>query len=89
MWEAIRWFCNNGYKSLCFGRTESENTGLRQFKAGWGTEEQTIKYSKYDLMKSTFIENGYKVSQVPKRIFQKMPLSLLNILGSVMYRHIG
>ena len=31
MWEAIKWYANNGYESFCFGRTEMENIGLRQF----------------------------------------------------------
>ena len=44
MWEAIKWGCDHGYKTLCFGRTEPENEGLRQFKAGWGAREQLIKY---------------------------------------------
>jgi lipid II:glycine glycyltransferase (peptidoglycan interpeptide bridge formation enzyme) len=34
MWEAIKWYSQNGYRSLCFGRTEPENQGLLQFKSG-------------------------------------------------------
>lgn len=42
MWEAIKWYCRNGYRNLCFGRTEPENQGLRQFKSGWGTKERIL-----------------------------------------------
>jgi len=39
MWEAIKWYANNGYENFCFGRTDMENVGLRQFKQGWGAKE--------------------------------------------------
>jgi len=43
MWEGIKLYCKNGYKTFCLGRTELENEGLRRYKEGWGTEEITIK----------------------------------------------
>ena len=89
MWEAIKRYCKNGYEAFCFGRTEQENNGLRQFKAGWGAEEKIINYSRYDLMKDTFITNNFRVSKIQKDILKRLPLPILNILGSLMYRHIG
>jgi len=47
MWEAIKWYSLNGYSNLCFGITELEHNGLRQFKNNWGTEERIINYYKY------------------------------------------
>ncbi len=32
MWEAIKWYSNNGYESFCFGRTEiKDNTDNMDF----------------------------------------------------------
>jgi len=57
MWEAIKWCCEKGYKNLCFGKTEPDHDGLRQFKMGWGTKEHIIKYYKYDLRINSFVKN--------------------------------
>lgn len=89
MWEAIKWYCKKGYKSFCFGRTEPENLGLKQFKAGWGAQERIIKYYKYDLLKGTFIANVRPLVASYDKIFQKIPVPLLRLIGRIMYRHMG
>lgn len=89
MWEAIKWYCKNRYKTLCFGRTEEENQGLRLFKTGWNTKENKIKYYKYDLDKSSFIVDKSKVTPFHNRIFSKMPVTLLNVVGCALYKHMG
>ncbi len=44
-WEAIRWACENGYGTFDFGRSDLANTGLREFKNGWGTREELLCYT--------------------------------------------
>jgi CelD/BcsL family acetyltransferase involved in cellulose biosynthesis len=44
LWHAISWGCENGYSTFDFGRTESGNHGLREFKRGWGTEEAWLTF---------------------------------------------
>lgn len=89
IWAAIKWGCDHGYRSLCFGRTEPENEGLRQFKAGWGARENVIKYYRYSLKKNAFIKTPAQVRSSHRRIFSKLPIPLLNTLGSMLYRHMG
>ncbi len=89
MLEAIRWYSQNGYKSLCFGRTEPENQGLLQFKSGWGTTEQQINYYKYDLKKNSFVPSSSKASGFHNKVFRKMPIPVLNSIGNILYRHVG
>ena len=89
MWEAIRWGCEHGYKSLCFGRTEPQNAGLRQFKAGWGAREHMIKYYRYDLRKDAFVKAPVIVRPIYSKIFGKLPIPVLNLLGGFLYRHMG
>lgn len=45
MWEAIRWSCENGFHTFSFGRSDLDNKGLRDFKNGWGTHEEELRYS--------------------------------------------
>ncbi|MDA8089029.1 MAG: GNAT family N-acetyltransferase [Nitrospiraceae bacterium] len=89
MWEAIKWYAERGYKQFCFGRTEPGNSGLRQFKTGWGTTERTIKYYRYDFCKKAFVQAPLKVSGAHNGIFRKMPAPLLRGAGALMYRHMG
>jgi len=89
MWEAIQWYSQNGYKNLCFGRTERENQGLIQFKSGWGTTEQQINYYRYDLNKGSFVPGSSKVTGFHNKIFRNLPLPLLKRVGSVLYKHVG
>ena len=89
MWEAIKWYSQNGYKNLCFGKTEPENEGLRQFKSGWGTTEQQINYYRYDLKKGSFVPGSSKVTGFHNRIFRNLPVPILNRIGSILYKHVG
>ena len=89
MWEAIKWYCQKGFKTLCFGRTEPENRGLRQFKAGWSTKEKTIQYYRYDLKKGTFIGEKPYVTEFHNKLFNKMPTPLLRTFSLVFYKHMG
>ncbi len=89
MWEAIRWSCANGCRTLCFGRTEPENEGLLQFKAGWGARERPIQYYRYDLRKGAFLKSAPGVHPLHKKLFHRLPVPLLNLLGRLLYRHMG
>lgn len=89
MWEAIKWGCEHGYRMLHFGRTEPENKGLLQFKSGWGTKQYLIKYYRYDLQKNVFTANPSDINPLLKKIFSKLPIPVLNIMGKFLYRHMG
>ena len=89
MWEAVKWYSQNGYRSLHLGRTEPENEGLIQFKAAWGATEHPLSYYRYDLRKNAFVSGSSKVSGLHNMIFRRMPLPLLNTAGKWLYRHAG
>ncbi len=42
LWRIIQWSCENNFTTLDFGKTDSENIGLRDFKRRWGAEEQPL-----------------------------------------------
>ena len=87
MWEAIKWYSQNGYKSLCFGITEPENQGLIQFKSGWGTTEQPINYYRYNFKVEAFIPGRSKTTGFHNRVFRNIPVPILNKVGALLYRH--
>jgi hypothetical protein len=88
MWQAIKWCSRNGFRRFSFGRTEPENQGLLQFKRGWGTKEDKIKYYRYDLKSGCFVTkaSGPKTSY---NFFRHMPSPLLRLTGNFLYRHVG
>lgn len=89
MWEAIKWYCRNGYKSLSLGRTDSEDRGLLQFKSGWRPREEIVEYFKYDFTKNSFTKNATRAIQLSRRVLRMMPSPMLKIFGLILYRHIG
>jgi hypothetical protein len=89
MWEAIKRYAENGYRSMCFGRTAMDNTGLRKFKAGWGADEHIVNYYKYDVRRETFVGERSLVKKSHRCIFRAMPIFLIRVLGSLLYKHVG
>jgi lipid II:glycine glycyltransferase (peptidoglycan interpeptide bridge formation enzyme) len=89
MWEVIQWYSQKKYASLCLGRTEPENLGLRRFKAGWGAEERVLKYFRYDLRLGAFVQSDQKGTGLHNKLFGRMPAVLLRMIGSLLYRHVG
>lgn len=89
MWEAIRWYCDHGFRELCFGRSDFENKGLIQFKNSWGAEQGTIPYYRYDTRRKTIVAGGPGVTGFHNRIFRNLPMPVLKGIGTILYRHLG
>jgi len=89
MWDAIKWFRSQEYSSLCFGRTESDNEGLRAFKNGWGAEERVIRYALYGMKQQQFMPENPAGRNVSAAILKRMPVPLLKFIGTALYRHVG
>lgn len=89
MWEAIRWYAHNGYSTFCFGRSDCDGEGLRQFKKGWGTVERNINYYKYDIGEDKFISTIEADKSGCTTLLGKMPKPILQITGQLLYRHMG
>lgn len=89
MWEAVKHYAEKGYKSLCLGRTEQKNHGLRQFKLSMGGQEYIIKYYRYDLKSGSFVKEPEKVSPFQTKVFGKLPVFVLKTIGMLYYRHAG
>ena len=89
MWEAIKAYSSERVRTFHFGRTEPENSGLLQFKRGWGAVEGSLEYMKFDFTKSQWITDQVPVSGVHTHLFSRMPLFALDLVGRVLYRHMG
>ena len=89
MWNAIKWYSQNGYKVLDMGRTSPDNKGLIQFKASWNPLQSVMKYYKYNIESQTFAIGNSKGTFFAEKLFQNMPISLSRLIGTLAYKHIG
>jgi CelD/BcsL family acetyltransferase involved in cellulose biosynthesis len=89
MWEAIRWFASHGFDELDFGRSSSDNEGLRSFKLGWGTEERTIEYVRYDRRSCGFVTVKDEAFGWHNRLFRALPGPVSRCIGAGLYRHMA
>jgi len=90
IWEAIKFYGANGYKTLDFGRTDLPAEGLRRFKCGWGATERTIEYVRYDFGRNTFLSKDTQQQTVwANRMFQNLPVGVGRLIGKLAYRHMA
>jgi len=89
MWEAIRRYADEGCKTLNLGRTDQEAAGLRQYKTGWGANEQIIRYFRYDPVHDCFAGNCSPERKPCYDMFRWLPIPLLKMAGNALYRHMG
>jgi hypothetical protein len=87
MWESIKWYSNQGFESLDFGRTSLFNAGLRRFKLGWGTHESPIDYLRYDCAANGFICAKDESTGWYNSVFRRLPTSLSRLAGAALYKH--
>jgi lipid II:glycine glycyltransferase (peptidoglycan interpeptide bridge formation enzyme) len=89
MWEAIRHYCHHGYSTLCFGRTDWEDTGLLQYKDGWGAERREINYLVYDIKHDHFKTEKKMPHHKTAGLLKHAPIPLLKCAGALLYRYMG
>jgi len=89
MWEAIKRYSRKGSKSFCFGITDLDNAGLRQFKTAMATTEQTVAHYNYDFQETAFTCKNSFITDWHKKILQKMPVRFLKLAGNYLYKHYG
>lgn len=89
MWTSIDWCCKNGYDNIYLGRTDIGHDGLRRFKNGWNAKEYNISYHKYSFTNHVFKQAETKIPHHLNGIIQRLPISVLQVIGSLLYRHVG
>jgi CelD/BcsL family acetyltransferase involved in cellulose biosynthesis len=83
-WDAIRSASATGLRTMDFGRTELDNTGLREFKSGWGAQEQPLLYSGF----GTQIETGHgRAERILGAVIRRSPAWVCRGLGEALYRY--
>jgi lipid II:glycine glycyltransferase (peptidoglycan interpeptide bridge formation enzyme) len=82
---AIRWGSTNDCRLLDFGKTDIENQGLREFKSGWGANEEPLINS-FLGDKPKGMGNGI-TNLVMNKIVRNTPPFTTRAFGEILYRH--
>jgi len=86
MREAIRWYSERGFRNFSFGRTDVENHGLRAYKLGWGTREDTIKKVRYHIRDKRYVSGKNRVYGWHNAVFRKLPIGVSRLIGRALYK---
>ena len=89
MWEAIRWHAEQGLEQLSFGRTDIGEEGLRRFKMGWGARERMAEYFRWELPSGRPLRRESVGPGLSPRLFRRLPVWALRLIGEVAYRYMG
>lgn len=84
--ESIRHGCEQGLRTLDFGRTDLDNDGLRSFKLGWGAAERELAYVKLSRRGQ---HSGDGMPRIAKTIITRTPSLTGRLAGVALYRHFG
>jgi CelD/BcsL family acetyltransferase involved in cellulose biosynthesis len=88
MWEAVRFLQANDAETLNFGRTSTEDEGLRRFKGGWGTCESTIPYWRFDREMVPLPPVHQSPNRLVHTLFGHFPLAVNRLAGALIYPHL-
>ena len=85
VWTAIEWGCREGYQLFDFGRTDFEDSGLRDFKSSWGSTEMPLTYS---YLRGQPLNTGRgAASRILARVIRSSPPIVCRAIGELLYRH--
>ena len=87
MWTAIRWGCENDFTIFDLGRTDNENTGLRNYKSGWGAQEIPLSYT--ILSQKPPVEHIGHLMHLMRRAIRHSPVWVSQLAGQLLYRYFG
>ena len=87
-WDAIRWGCEQGFRTFDFGRTDFENEGLRDFKSGWGAQEEPLVYATFasGQTRSAASRTG-SANRAIGTLLQRSPQWVCRVLGELLYKY--
>jgi hypothetical protein len=89
MWEVIKKYQREGFSEFHFGRTSIANEGLRRYKLGYGTHEETIRYFRYSFAARKYLSGSEAPPDWKNRLCSHLPQSWLRFAGWVLYRHMS
>lgn len=86
-WRLIEESKASGAEKIDFGRTDLGNDGLIRFKDRFGTCKHALSYYRYPSDTKGPAENP--ASETMRQVISMLPDSIYEIVGRIVYRHVG
>ena len=86
-WKTIQEAKGKGLEELDMGRSDVDNPGLIAFKEHWGATGAVLSYWRYPPRSHLPLTAWQK--SLARRLVQAAPDSVLEAVGTLLYRHIG
>ncbi len=86
LWRAIQDALEAGAMAFDMGRSDPQNKGLVEFKERWGAQRREICYYRYPPARESHGGHSMKLAQ---QVFRRIPASLQETVGNILYKHIG
>lgn len=92
-WRSIVEAKQQGLRKFDLGRSDLDNPGLVTFKDRWGSQRSMLTYSRITLSaksKNNYIAGGPDwTERLAKRTLSHLPDQALQLIGDLLYRHVG
>jgi CelD/BcsL family acetyltransferase involved in cellulose biosynthesis len=82
---AIQRSCEDGYRRFDFGRSDVGDSGLRDFKGGWGTHEEALVYS--TIAERPPAPGRGRATGVARGVLRRSPAWACRAAGELFYRY--
>jgi CelD/BcsL family acetyltransferase involved in cellulose biosynthesis len=82
-WQAICWACEAGFHTLDFGRSDTSDHGLRNFKSAWGADEAPLVYT---TLSDRNLGDRFATAAT-SRLLRRLPPWVCRVAGEVFYRY--
>jgi CelD/BcsL family acetyltransferase involved in cellulose biosynthesis len=87
-WRAIQEANTQGMKELDLGRSDLDQPGLITFKDHLGAARSTLTYYTCPKSRKGMVHNG-PISRAARRVAAHLPDGVLDLIGRLLYRHLG
>jgi lipid II:glycine glycyltransferase (peptidoglycan interpeptide bridge formation enzyme) len=90
IWSAIKWYASRGFDSLSLGRTSPADSGLMQFKNGWGARSKEILYCRWPPRGGALQPASNPIrSRLIISVTRRLPIPFLKLAGALAYKFFG
>lgn len=90
MREGFKACAERGCERVHLGRTSLGNEGLRRFKLGFGAQESTLEYHRYDYRRDAYVRTPDRAKPGwINHVFRALPIPCLRLAGSALYPHLS
>ena len=87
LWDAMRLAQQQGSTSFDFGKTSTDNQGLRFFKRKWGSEETPLAYSLCPPPPSDERPERAVAMRMAGAVIRNSPALVCRLAGEALYKH--